>query len=420
MASSGISSRRAFSFDESPKSISSNVQHLQSRLIYFSRESAKSFYSSLGEFSRGKKWATIVFITGLAAVAIPLYPATKDIIKDASAKSVKIAPKIKDSIAKTSEFDVAKRDGKFVNRPILSSSIEEILGRKKVTKSYTIVYGAKGVGKSTMIDSVVQGRRGVLKIPVTSNTSKEEITIIIAQRTGTTTLNPENSDFVDAMRIGHGDDGIVPTIIFEIERGSGAEQKDGLQSIRSLAKEFAVACNVILVLSEANAALEFGRDLHREDFIYVDELTELEARELLTALEVKLSEADIKYLIDNVGTNPAAFQSLQVALVKGMSLQDFVTSKLKRATAELLAFQHQQILKALKEHPEGVSPAYFNKMKSEGVDLSDPRAVAVGMKAVNALTYRIELSKYVMLSRCHEVALRTYKPIVPRWWSRFS
>lgn len=43
-----------------------------------------------------------------------------------------------------------------------------------------------------------------------------------------------------------------------------------------------------------------------------------------------------------------------------------------RVRGALAAFLHQAILKALKEHPEGISPAYFNNMESEGVDLSDP------------------------------------------------
>ena len=116
-----------------------------------------------------------------------------------------------------------------------------------------------------------------------------------------------------------------------------------------------------------------------------------------------------------------------------------------RVRGALAAFLHQAILKALKEHPEGISPAYFNNMESEGVDLSDPRAVevavAVAMKDLNVLTCHMDLLQYVMLSRCHELAIRTYEPIVPpspanfayeiskmkaenvhltsRWWSRF-
>ena len=145
----------------------------------------------------------------------------------------------------------------------------------------------------------------------------------------------------------------------------------------------------------------------------------MEAEEYLTEI-LKLSEEDIKHVLDNIGANPAAFENMMATMARdGTSVQDFVALKLKRATANLTAFQHQHILKALKEHPEGVSAAYFNKMKSEGVDLSNPKAVGVAMKDSNALTYRIELDKYVMLSRSHEVALRTYEPILNNLsWSR--
>lgn len=113
-----LSSRRALSFDESPKSISSNVQDLSSRTIPFSKEGAKSFYSNAEKITLGKDWAMMAFIAGLLTVAISLYPATKDIIEDASAKSEKIAPKIKDCIVENHVFDFIERDGDFVDRPI--------------------------------------------------------------------------------------------------------------------------------------------------------------------------------------------------------------------------------------------------------------------------------------------------------------
>ena len=166
-----------------------------------------------------------------------------------------------------------------------------------------------------------------------------------------------------------------------------------------------------MVLSEASAAPEF--DVDRAEFIYVEEFTELEARQYFTALGMKLSDADIKYYIENVGANPLAIFRLDVKMTEeGMSVQEFVAWILMGVTADLVAFPHKAILKALKEHPEGVSPAYFNNMKSNGVDLSNPRAVGVTIIDSNVLTYRIELGKYVMLSRGHEVALRSYNPIV--------
>ena len=64
---------------------------------------------------------------------------------------------------------------------------------------------------------------------------------------------------------------------------------------------------------------------------------------------------------------------------------------------------------------------HFKKIKNKGVDLSGHRAVAVGMKVVNGLTYRIELDDCVMLSRCLVVPLRSDEPILlqGRWWCRF-
>ena len=50
------------------------------------------------------------------------------------------------------------------------------------------------------------------------------------------------------------------------------------------------------------------------------------------------------------------------------------------ARQELVAFQHQQILKALKDHPGGISPEFFNKFENKGVDLSKPKAVGVAMR----------------------------------------
>lgn len=71
--------------------------------------------------------------------------------------------------------------------------------------------------------------------------------------------------------------------------------------------------------------LEFGNDPRREEYIYVEEFTELEARQYLTALGLELSEADIKFFIDNVGGNRAAIYQLYVRMTEvGMSVQEFV------------------------------------------------------------------------------------------------
>ena len=85
---------------------------------------------------------------------------------------------------------------------------------------------------------------------------------------------------------------------------------------------------------------------------------------------------------------------------------------LAKARANLVKFLHQEILKALKDHPEGVSPEYFKKQKHEGVDLSDCSAVGVSMKSSNAIVYRIELDLYKLMSKAQETALKSDEPII--------
>ena len=56
---------------------------------------------------------------------------------------------------------------------------------------------------------------------------------------------------------------------------------------------------------------------------------------------------------------------------KRLSLDDFITMTLHVATKELVSFPHMQILKALKDHPGGISPEFLNNLKNERVDLSN-------------------------------------------------
>lgn len=58
-------------------------------------------------------------------------------------------------------------------------------------------------------------------------------------------------------------------IIFDVERGSSSDRTGMLQDVRSLAKALIGYCRCIIVLSEANAVLEFGKDPDHEELIFV-------------------------------------------------------------------------------------------------------------------------------------------------------
>ena len=179
-----------------------------------------------------------------------------------------------------------------------------------------------------------------------------------------------------------------------------------------MAKALALKCRCLIVLTEANAVLEFGKDMGREDFIFVDELTRSEAKELLRHLEVNLSDEEAEFVFQNIGCSPARLIKMSQRLASGTSVADFVKGVLDNAELDLVAFPHQAILKALKEHPEGVSPEYFNNQENKGVDLSSPAAVGVAMKASNAIIYRIEHNQYQLMSTAHRTAIKSYDPIL--------
>ena len=148
-------------------------------------------------------------------------------------------------------------------------------------------------------------------------------------------------------------------------------------------------------------------------FIFVDQLNENELRKFVKQNGLILNKIEIKKVIDNIGSNPGALNGLGTHMQKGLSLDHFITMTLRLAMDELVAFQHQQILKALKDHPEGISPGFFNNLKNEGVDLSNPKDVGPALKMGNAIFYHMELCKYTMGSKAIEVALRSYDSILP-------
>jgi hypothetical protein len=153
-------------------------------------------------------------------------------------------------------------------------------------------------------------------------------------------------------------DGRLPTLIFE---NKGAEQTACINNVRSLCKQFAVCSNCIIILSDTNAVLVFGQDKAREEIILVPELTQGEALEFIRARRkgVDVNEKEMMRLSDSVGTNAADLESF---LNGAMSVDEFIADRMEDAKGDLVAFPLKPILKALKEHPEGVHPEYFKEI----------------------------------------------------------
>ena len=390
------------------------------RRTFFSWITAKAGFEKLTLSLKQNSGSLIAFtgaasaVSGATAFLLSSYGATKEIAKDSGIDitfSKFFSSKIKESEVATEKYDIIKEQNLYVERPLLQEKITQFMDRKKGNEKYYIMYGAKGVGKSTITERAAKDKKGVLMIRITTASSMDEVMQVLIDGLNIAEVKPTTINFISALKKGKSDDGTLPSIIIEIERAGCLDHNLGIQAARGIAKDLSAACNFLIILSEDTAVLEFGTDSDRENFIYIGEFSEQEAREYIIKLGMKLDEKDFKYVMNNVGANPATLRSMEEWVHGGKSVQDFVAKKLAATRRELVKFPHKAILKALKQHPEGVDPEYFKNMKNEGVNLSDPAAVGSAMKQSDAVVYRIELGKYMIISRCHQTALKSYDPV---------
>ena len=101
-----------------------------------------------------------------------------------------------------------------------------------------------------------------------------------------------------------------------------------------------------------------------------------------------------------------------MALKEGIPVAQIIEDAVLDAKADLVAFKLEPILAALKTSPDGVDVCEFNGFEYKGVDLAQPKRVAVAMKETNCLVYHMPSGEYRLASRAHRTALMRYNPPV--------
>jgi hypothetical protein len=304
----------------------------------------------------------------------------------------------------------------YVKRPVIEGILNTTMTMSIRKPRYTIAYGAKGVGKSAVVLHVAEGKPAVVRVPVRS---VDDINSITAKFMFYVTGRRESVDMTEMKKAiadytAHTQ--IVPTIIFDVEitlaDKEGPTHKSVLQDVRSLAKELHEDCHCIIVVGEVTGVFQFGMD-NRERFIYVDEMSFIETRDFLRLHIENVTNDVAKKVYENIGGIPTVLIEFLV-LLESRTIDESIGAIMNVARQELVAFQLQPVLQALKEYPDGVDPEYFNKQTYQGIDLSVPARVGDAMKMINAIVYRIDLNPrlYQMQSTRHKTALKSYEPII--------
>lgn len=97
------------------------------------------------------------------------------------------------------------------------------------------------------------------------------------------------------------------------------------------------------------------------------------------------------------------------ALKEGIPVAQIIKKAVLAAEADLVAFTLLPLLTALKATPDGAHVRAFNGVEYEGVNLAEPKDVAVAIEGANCLVYHVPSGKYRLASRAHRTALMGYK-----------
>ena len=272
---------------------------------------------------------------------------------------------------------------------------------------YTIIAGAKGAGKTSAVARVLHGKTGVATLLVSDTDTAESLILGLVNRCGIEAkqgLHIHLDEFCPVLlKTAERREGCPITIVFEVERTS-TSFLPVLLLIKNFAKHLAVYASVIIVLSEANAGLVFGDDKGQK-IVWVDGTDTSEAEEYAKKVHPSVSDADLKLLFDKVGKLPFDILSSMTALKQGIPAAQIIEEAILAAEEDSAAFTLKPPLAALKATPDGVNAKAFNGVNYEGVNLAEPKDVAVAMKKRNCIAYHMPSRQYRLATRAHKTAL---------------
>lgn len=145
-------------------------------------------------------------ITTCLIGTVGYYSTIKEMYKDSKEelvlqlRSLDFLPEaILQTVANPAGVTTLNDDNLFVHRGSEINEVTNILSRDRATGEYCVVYGNKGCGKTTLVDNIINGKHGVVKLQVTSMQDKESIVNQLANLFGVSTQKTTIQDFASAL-----------------------------------------------------------------------------------------------------------------------------------------------------------------------------------------------------------------------------
>jgi len=201
---------------------------------------------------------------------------------------------LKSKVDDCSELRKVSKAQAIIPRPGLAEALTAHLEKS----AYLIVEGPRGCGKTTGVLLALSGKPGVLRVKMIGE-DKACVAIATALRmpdAGAMTLTMLEDVLCKANK------GERPTIVVEFARDAKRDEygKDQVGVLKEVCADKGLA-NVVIVLSDADAAFAMPEDIARQKKIWLDDFTQVDADTFLDKLGAPQARDELFY---QVGTRP--------------------------------------------------------------------------------------------------------------------
>ena len=204
---------------------------------------------------------------------------------------------LKSKVDDCSELRKVSKAQAIIPRPGLAEALAAHLEKS----AYLIVEGPRGCGKTTGVLLALSGKPGVLRVKMTG---KADACVAIATAlrmpdAGAMTLTMLEDVLRKANEAAKGE---RPTIVVEFARDAKRDEygKDQVGVLKEVCADKGLA-NVVIVLSDADAAFAMPEDIARQEKVWLDDFTQVDADTFLDKLGAPQARDELFY---QVGTRP--------------------------------------------------------------------------------------------------------------------
>jgi hypothetical protein len=276
---------------------------------------------------------------------------TSSIIYKAFRQDIPWSPK-KSLTLFSGEYELYIKPKKYFSRNKIEQKIEKLLNKSQLI----IVYGPKMTGKSTTVNKVLEGRKGVIRVSYQKEINLiKELGRILEVPTSEISLSTVETIFREFKKVY----GLNPIISVEINGQYDISMEQWVRDGRHLTEGGKGVCDCIIQFSDEDASLAGLVEANRSNYIKFGDLSKKEAIDYLTTFDVIEPE---KILEEIKTTRVGALQKVVVG-----DKDEF----LRRRNVNLeFVFNNQKYVEILREIHDGKIKKVVEIMEKLGIEVT--------------------------------------------------